>query len=87
MLTGSVACVYTHIHVYMCPHCRAHHAVIGVLQADRDPIKKASLILLELLQCLQLLLTFPQEIRQAVHILVHLQCLSNIEGDQKRSPG
>lgn len=65
----------------------AHPAVIGVLEADGSPIEKASLSLLELLQCLQFLLTLAQEIRQAVYLLMYLQGLSNIEGDQIRGSG
>lgn len=65
----------------------AHLAVVGVLQGDGDPIQKASLSLLEFLQCLQLFLTLVQEIRQAVHLLVHLQRLSNSEGVGIRGSG
>lgn len=82
VLTSSVSCMYPYTHAPVCVYPRAHQAVIGVLEADGDPIEKPSLTLLELLQCLQFLLTFPQEICQAVHLLVHLQCLNNIERNQ-----
>lgn len=65
----------------------AHLAVEGVLEADGDPIEKASLSLLEFLQCLQLFLTLVQKIRQAVYLLVHRQCLSNSEGVGIRGSG
>lgn len=75
-------------HVYTCTCTpRAHHAVIGSLEAGGDPAEKASLSLLHLLQCLPLFLTFPQDICQAVHLLVHFQCLSSSEGDQRGAQG
>lgn len=75
---GSHAHTWTRVNIRL----TAHLAVIGVLQADGDPIEEAPLSLLELLQCLQLLLTLAQEIREAVYLLMYLQCLSDIEGDQ-----
>lgn len=78
---------HTHTCTHVNVHLAAHLAVIDVLEADGDPIEEASLSLLELLQRLQLLLTLAQEIRQAVYLLMYLQCLSGIEGDHVRGSG